>query len=59
MKVLSVVETATYVDNLDAAEEFYHHVLGLDVIFREPSQTHVTESVQGMDTLCPQLAFPS
>lgn len=34
MKVLSVVETAIYVDDLDAAEEFYQRVLGLNVIGR-------------------------
>lgn len=38
MKVLSVVETAIYVDDLDAAEDFYQRVLGLDVIFREPDR---------------------
>ena len=32
MKVLSVVETAIYVDDLDAAEDFYQRVLGLSVI---------------------------
>jgi catechol 2,3-dioxygenase-like lactoylglutathione lyase family enzyme len=35
MKVLSVVETAIYVDDLDAAEDFYQRVLGLNVIARE------------------------
>lgn len=35
MKVLSVVETAIYVDDLDAAEHFYQHVLGLNVIAKE------------------------
>lgn len=34
MKVLSVVETAIYVDDLDATEEFYQRVLGLKVIGR-------------------------
>jgi len=38
VKVLSVVETAIYVDDLDAAEEFYQRVLGLKMILREPDR---------------------
>ena len=38
MKISTVVETAIYVDDLDAAESFYHHVLGLDVIAHEPGR---------------------
>ncbi len=38
MKVLSVVETAIYVDDLDAAENFYQRVLGLDVIAKKPNR---------------------
>ncbi|NBB75032.1 MAG: glyoxalase [Bacteroidetes bacterium] len=30
-----VLETGLYADDLDAAESFYHGVLGLDVLFRE------------------------
>lgn len=35
MKILSVVETAIYVDDLDAAEDFYQRILGLEVIASE------------------------
>jgi len=35
VKVLSVVETAIYVDDLDAAEDFYQRVLGLNVIAKK------------------------
>tara|TARA_A100001391_G_scaffold203113_2_gene194596 strand:- start:208 stop:615 length:408 start_codon:yes stop_codon:yes gene_type:complete len=38
VKVLSVVETAIYVDDLDAAEDFYQRILGLTVIAREPDR---------------------
>ncbi len=47
MKVLSVVETAIYVDDLDATEEFYQRVLGLKVIGRVQGRHvffHVGES---------------
>src|SRR5947209_12968298 len=39
-EILAVVETAIYVDDLDAAEAFYRGVLGLEVIGRE-SGRHV------------------
>ena len=32
MKILSIVETAIYVDDLDAAEDFYQRIIGLNVI---------------------------
>jgi catechol 2,3-dioxygenase-like lactoylglutathione lyase family enzyme len=35
VEIVAVVETATYVDDLDAAETFYRDVLGLEVIGRE------------------------
>src|SRR4028118_875954 len=35
MRILGVVETAVYVDNLQAAEDFYGTILGLRVIGRE------------------------
>ncbi|EMI15775.1 glyoxalase/bleomycin resistance protein/dioxygenase [Rhodopirellula maiorica SM1] len=38
MKVLAIVETAIYVDDLDAAEDFYPRILGLDVIAKEPGR---------------------
>ena len=34
----AVVETAVYVDDLDAAEAFYRDVLGLEVLVREASR---------------------
>ena len=37
MKIKAVIETAIYVDDLDAAESFYRTVLGLLVISKEPS----------------------
>ncbi|MFG0261039.1 MAG: VOC family protein [Novipirellula sp. JB048] len=40
MKILSVVETSIYVDDLDATEDFYLRILGLKVIARE-SDRHV------------------
>ena len=40
MKILGVIETAIYVDDLDAAEDFYSRILGLTVIARE-SGRHV------------------
>ena len=36
--ILAVVETAVYVDDLDAAERFYAGVLGLEVAAREPNR---------------------
>ena len=38
MKIKAVVETATYVDDLQATETFYQTVLGLPVIDREPGR---------------------
>ncbi len=35
MKILSIIETAIYVDDLDAAEEFYQRVLGIKVIAKK------------------------
>ena len=35
IEILAIVETAIYVDDLDAAEAFYRDVLGLEVIGRE------------------------
>ena len=40
MKILAVVETALYVDDLDAAEDFYRRILGLRVMSQE-SGRHV------------------
>src|ERR1700722_10397163 len=37
-EIRNLVETAVYVDDLDRAERFYHDVLGLDVIDREPGR---------------------
>jgi hypothetical protein len=46
MKILAVVETAVYVDDLDAAENFDQRILGLTVIgrsiyFRDPAKNSV------------------
>ena len=38
MKIKAVVETAVYVDDLQAAETFYGTVLGLPVIGKEPGR---------------------
>ena len=38
MKIKAVVETAVYVDDLQAAETFYQKVLGLPVIGKEPGR---------------------
>ena len=38
MTILSVIETAVYVDDLDQAETFYRDVLGLPVIAKEPGR---------------------
>ena len=38
MKIKAVVETAIYVDDLQAAETFYGAVLGLPVIGKEPGR---------------------
>jgi catechol 2,3-dioxygenase-like lactoylglutathione lyase family enzyme len=36
--IVAVVETGIYVDDLDSAELFYHEVLGLPVIGKEPGR---------------------
>lgn len=38
MELRGILETAIYVDNLDAAEEFYGRVLGLHRIHRDPNR---------------------
>jgi catechol 2,3-dioxygenase-like lactoylglutathione lyase family enzyme len=38
MPIQTVVETGLYVDDLEAAERFYHGILGLPVIAREASR---------------------
>ena len=38
MKIKAVIETAVYVDDLQAAEAFYRTVLGLRVIGKEPGR---------------------
>src|SRR5438132_7132648 len=38
MKIQAIIETAIYVENLDAAEDFYRRVLGLRVIRKEPGR---------------------
>ena len=38
MQIKAVVETAIYIDDLDAAEDFYHGILGLRVIGKEPGR---------------------
>ncbi len=38
MKIQAVVETALYVPDLDAAEDFYGRVLGLRVLGKEPGR---------------------
>jgi catechol 2,3-dioxygenase-like lactoylglutathione lyase family enzyme len=53
MKIKSVVETAFYVDDLQATENFYHTFLGLPIIGREPDH-HVFFQVGEADVL---LAF--
>ena len=53
MKILGVVETAIYVDDLNAAEDFYSRILGLKVIGREAGR-HVFFQVGDSNVL---LAF--
>ncbi len=36
--VLGVLETVLYAEDLDAAEQFYRHVLGLPVLIKEPGR---------------------
>ncbi len=38
MNIEAVVETAIYVDDLDAAEDFYHRILGLRIMGKEPGR---------------------
>jgi catechol 2,3-dioxygenase-like lactoylglutathione lyase family enzyme len=38
LKIQAVIETAIYVDDLEATQEFYTTVLGLPVIRREPGR---------------------
>ena len=35
MQIQAIIETAIYVDDLDATERFYHDILGLHVIAKE------------------------
>jgi catechol 2,3-dioxygenase-like lactoylglutathione lyase family enzyme len=53
LKIQSVIETAIYVDDLDAAERFYQRVLGLRPIAKEPGR-HVFFQVGDQNVL---LAF--
>jgi catechol 2,3-dioxygenase-like lactoylglutathione lyase family enzyme len=53
MQIQAVIETAIYVDDLDKTERFYHGVLGLPVIAREPGH-HVFFQVGATNVL---LAF--
>jgi catechol 2,3-dioxygenase-like lactoylglutathione lyase family enzyme len=38
MKIQAIIETAVYVDDLDAAEDFYRRILGLRVVGTEPGR---------------------
>jgi catechol 2,3-dioxygenase-like lactoylglutathione lyase family enzyme len=38
LKIKAIIETAIYVDDLDAAETFYRSVLGLPVMGKEPDR---------------------
>ncbi len=53
MKILSVIETAIYVADLDATEDFYHRIIGLKVIGKEADR-HVFFQVGDSNVL---LAF--
>src|SRR5215470_14198533 len=55
MKIHAVIETAIYVDELDAAEDFYGRVLGLRVIGKEPGR-HVFFQVGDASVLLAFLA---
>jgi len=48
--IQGIIETAVYVDDLDAAEKFYRNILGLPVIRREPGR-HVFFQVGESDVL--------
>jgi catechol 2,3-dioxygenase-like lactoylglutathione lyase family enzyme len=41
VRIQAIIETAIYVDDLDAAEDFYHRILGLRVMGKEPGH-HVS-----------------
>jgi catechol 2,3-dioxygenase-like lactoylglutathione lyase family enzyme len=53
LQILTVVETAIYVDDLDDTEDFYHRILGLRVMGKEPGH-HVFFQVS---EACVLLAF--
>ncbi len=55
MNILSVVETAIYVTDLDLTEAFYREVLGLAVIAKEPGR-HVFFRVGASNVLLAFLA---
>jgi len=38
VKIQAIIETAIYVNDLDAAENFYRNILGLQVIGKEPGR---------------------
>ena len=38
MRIKAIIETAIYVDDLDAAEDFYGRILGLRVVGKEPGR---------------------
>jgi len=40
MKINAIIETAIYVDDLQATEAFYRTVLGLTMIAKELGQIH-------------------
>jgi catechol 2,3-dioxygenase-like lactoylglutathione lyase family enzyme len=52
--IQTIVETAVYVDDLDAAERFYHGILGLPVFAREEGR-HVFFRVGDQSVLLPFL----
>lgn len=55
MRIQAVIETAIYVDDLQAAETFYGTVLGLRVMGREPGR-HVFFQVGDVSVLLAFLA---
>ena len=57
MKIKAVVETAIYVDDLQATEAFYRTVLGLPVIGTEPGR-HVFFQAGEASVLLAFLAKP-
>jgi catechol 2,3-dioxygenase-like lactoylglutathione lyase family enzyme len=54
-KILAVIETAIYVDDLDAAEDFYGRILGLRVIGKDTAR-HVFFQVGDSNVLLTFLA---